>query len=131
MNKLIASVISVFFLNILQADELCFEYKGKYSGCDYDMPATNTGLAWMNKKQQAEEETVKPKKRKRTKRYTTSFKRSSQAFERSAVALTNDYNGERQTKSYGSGYTYVSSHTRRLKNGRITHVKGYYRRNRR
>lgn len=127
MNKLIASVIGIFLFNILQADELCFEYKGKNSGCNYDMPATNTGLAWMNKKQQSEEEIVKPKKRKRVKHYTTSFKRSSQAFERSAVALTNDYNGERQT----GGYTYVKGHTRRLKNGRTTYVRGHYRRNRR
>lgn len=131
MNKLIASVIGIFLFNILQADELCFEYKGKCSGCDYDRPATNTGLAWMNKKQQTEEETVKPKKRKRVKCYTTSFKRSSQAFERSAVALTNDYNGERQVGGFRGGCTYVSGHIRRLKNGRTTYVRGHYRRNRR
>ena len=128
MNKLIAFIISVLFLNTLQAEELCFEYKGKYNGCDYDRPATNAGLTWMNKKERAEKKTIKPKKRKRAKRYVTSFKRSSRAFERSAVALTNGYNGERQTRSCGGGYTYVKGHTRRLKSGRTTHVRGHYRR---
>ena len=101
---------------------LVFEYTPvvdapKVSDSDYDRPATNEGLHWMKKKTKKKQKVSSTKSEKKHKEYACygSLKSSEDAF------------GYGSCKpSYGSK-TYVRSHTRVCKSGKVTRVRGHWR----
>lgn len=103
---------------------LVFEYKGVssekvVSENDFDRPATNEGLAWMKKRpKRSKKVTIKRSKTKKRYACYGSLKSSADAF-------TNGYSGGR---GCSSGRVYVRSHRRVCRSGKVTRVRGHYRR---
>ena len=117
----------ILFLFILvsntNAEELVFEYKGRYSNTEImvDRPATNTGLHWMKKKKKESKLVIREKKRERKQYLCYGSLRST------ADAFSGPSSSSRGTYS-DCGLVHVKSHTRRLKSGKIVRVKAHWRR---
>lgn len=116
------------------ADELVFEYKGRYSDTKImiDRPATNTGLHWMKKKKKEPKLVIREKKRVR-KQYLCygSLRSTADAFSGSSSSSRRTYSdcGLSSRGTYSDcGLVHVKSHTRRLKSGKTVRVKAHWRR---
>lgn len=108
--------------NDYDTEGLVFEYAPadsapKVSENDYDRPATNEGLHWMNKKNENKSNKVAKKSKKKSKKYECygSLKSSADAF------------GYGSCKPANCGKTYVRSHTRVCKSGKVVRVRGHWR----
>lgn len=103
-------------------DGLVFEYSpavstSKVSENDYDRPATNEGLHWMKKKKQKKSKVSSTKSEKKHKDHDCygSLKSSADAF------------GYGSCKPAYCGKTFVRSHTRVCKSGKVVRVRGHWR----
>lgn len=122
----------IFFLLVLTSfsygwddydtDGLVFEYSpavstSKVSKNEYDRPATNEGLHWMKKNKQRKSNVSSTKSEKKHKEYTCygSLKSSADAF------------GYGSCKPAYCGKTFVRSHTRVCKSGKVARVRSYWR----
>jgi hypothetical protein len=101
---------------------LVFEYTPvveatKVSDSDCDRPATNEGLHWMKKKSNVQSKVSSAKSKKKNKEYACygSLKSTADSF------------GYGSCKPASGNKTWVRSHTRVCKSGKVTRVRGHWR----
>ena len=102
------------------ADDLMFEYKGRYSDTQImiDRPATNTGLHWMKKKKKESKPLISKKK----------WENKQYLCYGSLQSTVNAFSGPSSSRRNCSGDSvYVKSHTRRLRSGKTVRVRAHRR----